>query len=224
MTNAERAWIQTKDRPRDLLELIEPELIAGRLERKSRLYLVACIRRLDSLLSPFDRDSLALSLRFADGQATIDEVSQRQRDYSIHYPRGAPTIARSPIQVASLLANACLYSADPNHCFDALLCNSEDAAWASSNADDEFRVQAAILKDIFGNPFRPVTVDPRWLTSTVLDLANQIYNERQFERMPLLADALMDAGCDSEEVIKHCQGPGPHVNGCYVVDLILGKE
>lgn len=83
---------------------------------------------------------------------------------------------------------------------------------------------AELARDIFGNPFRPVTLDPRWLSSTVLDLANLIYNERQFDRMPLLADALMDAGCDNEEIIKHCQGPGPHVRGCWVVDLLLSKQ
>jgi len=81
-----------------------------------------------------------------------------------------------------------------------------------------------LLRDIFGNPFRPVTPDPRWLTSTVIDLARTIYEERQWERMPILADALMDAGCDSEEVINHCRGPGPHVRGCFVVDLLLGKS
>ena len=78
--------------------------------------------------------------------------------------------------------------------------------------------------DCFGNLARPVTLDPRWLSSTVLDLARTIYDERVFERMPILADALMDAGCESEEIIKHCQGPGPHVRGCWVVDLLTTRE
>jgi hypothetical protein len=93
------------------------------------------------------------------------------------------------------------------------------AAW-----DAESQVQASILRDIFGNPFRPVTLDPRWLTSSVLDLTRIIYDDRAFERMPILADALMDAGCNSEEIIAHCRSDGPHVRGCWVVDLILGKE
>jgi hypothetical protein len=80
------------------------------------------------------------------------------------------------------------------------------------------------IRDIFGNPFRPVALDPRWLTSTVLDLARTIYEERVFERLSILADALMDAGCDTGEIINHCRGPGPHVRGCWVVDLLLGKE
>ena len=84
--------------------------------------------------------------------------------------------------------------------------------------------QLLLVRCIFGNPFRPVMLDPRWLSSTVLDLARTIYDERVFERMPILADALMDAGCDSDEIINHCRGTGPHVRGCWVVDLILGKE
>ncbi|MCE9530975.1 MAG: hypothetical protein K8T89_07610 [Planctomycetes bacterium] len=77
--------------------------------------------------------------------------------------------------------------------------------------------------DIVGNPFRPVTIDPRWLTSNVVDLALAIYEDRAFDRMPILADALMDAGCDSDEIIHHCRGVGPHVRGCWVLDSILGK-
>ena len=84
--------------------------------------------------------------------------------------------------------------------------------------------ESEIVRDIFGNPFRPVTLDPVWLSSTVRDLAYTIYDERVFERMPILGDALMDAGCDSDEIIQHCQGPGLHVRGCWVVDLVLGKS
>ncbi len=85
-------------------------------------------------------------------------------------------------------------------------------------------VTGSIVRDIFGNPFRPVTIDPRWLTATVIDLADAIYADRAFDRMPILADALMDAGCDSEEIIAHCRGDAPHVRGCWAVDLVLGKE
>lgn len=81
-----------------------------------------------------------------------------------------------------------------------------------------------LIKDIFGNPFHPVAFSPHWFTSSVVDLADAIYNERTFDRMPYLGDALMDAGCDSDEMIQHCRGSGPHVRGCWVVDLILGKS
>ncbi|MCE9530233.1 MAG: hypothetical protein K8T89_03725 [Planctomycetes bacterium] len=84
--------------------------------------------------------------------------------------------------------------------------------------------QSIVFRDIFGNPFRPVRLDPRWLSSNVVDLAQAIYEDRAYDRMPILADALMDAGCDNDEIIHHCRGGGPNVRGCWVVDLILGKE
>jgi hypothetical protein len=80
-----------------------------------------------------------------------------------------------------------------------------------------------LLRDIFGNPFRPVACDTAWLTSDVIALACGIYDERAFDRTPILADALQDAGCDSADVLDHCRGAGPHVRGCWVVDLLLGK-
>jgi hypothetical protein len=83
---------------------------------------------------------------------------------------------------------------------------------------------APFLRDIFGNPFHPVTFDPAWRTDTAVNLARQMYESRDFSAMPILADALQDAGCDSAEILDHCRGPGPHVRGCWVVDLVLGKE
>jgi len=84
--------------------------------------------------------------------------------------------------------------------------------------------QCHLLRDIFGNPFRPVTPDSTWLTSNVTALAQAIYDERAFDRMPILADALEDAGCTNQEILAHCRGVGAHVRGCWVVDLLLGKE
>lgn len=77
---------------------------------------------------------------------------------------------------------------------------------------------------VSGDPFRPVAFDPRWLSETAVALATGIYAERAFDRMPILADALEEAGCDDADVLSHCRGPGPHVRGCWVVDRVLGKE
>lgn len=85
-------------------------------------------------------------------------------------------------------------------------------------------VGPAILRDIIGNPFRPVTFDPAWQTSTVTALAQAIYEEQAFDRLPILADALEDAGCTTADILGHCRGDGEHVRGCWVVDLVLGKE
>jgi hypothetical protein len=84
--------------------------------------------------------------------------------------------------------------------------------------------QLQLLRDIVGNPFQPGTIYRKWLTTTVTALSMQMYESRDFGAMPILADALQDAGCDSEDILSHCRGPGPHVRGCWVVDLVLGKE
>ncbi|MBN9121910.1 MAG: hypothetical protein J0I06_22675 [Planctomycetes bacterium] len=81
-----------------------------------------------------------------------------------------------------------------------------------------------LLRDIFGNHFRPVVVEPSWLTSTVVTLTEGIYQEKAFDRMTILADALMDAGCDNKDILSHCRQPGEHVRGCWVIDLLLGKS
>jgi hypothetical protein len=82
---------------------------------------------------------------------------------------------------------------------------------------------SGIVREVFGNPFRSVSIDPSWLTSTVLTLAQGIYADRIFDRLPALADALQDAGCKNEDILNHCRQPGVHVWGCWAVDLLLGK-
>jgi hypothetical protein len=85
-----------------------------------------------------------------------------------------------------------------------------------------------ILPDLFGPlPFRPVTMPPAilaWNDETVKRLAESVYSDRAFDRLPILADALEEAGCTDAGMLGHLRGPGPHVRGCWVVDLILGKE
>ena len=81
----------------------------------------------------------------------------------------------------------------------------------------------SVLRDITGNPFRLVTVAPSWLTSTAAGLASSIYEERAFDRMPVLADALEGAGCDHPDILAHGRGPGPHTRGWFVIDLLTGR-
>jgi hypothetical protein len=77
---------------------------------------------------------------------------------------------------------------------------------------------------IMGHPFRPDSFDPSWRTSTVVALATTIYQDRSFELLPILADALSDAGCDDDQILGHCRGGGEHWRGCWVVDLVLQKS
>ena len=103
------------------------------------------------------------------------------------------------------------------------------SAFDSSEQSERFRPERfelarSLIQCILGNPFRPVAFDPAWLTSTSRGIAHSIYDDRAFDRLPILADALQDAGCENDDILSHCRGAGPHVRGCWVVDLVLGKE
>ena len=84
--------------------------------------------------------------------------------------------------------------------------------------------QCHLLRDIVGNPFRPVAVEQRWLTADIVAVARYVYEERDFDHLPVLADVLIDAGCTDDAILAHCHQPGPHVRGCWAVDLLLGKS
>ena len=86
------------------------------------------------------------------------------------------------------------------------------------------RANAELVRDIFGNPFRLISFSSEWRTDTALSLSRTMYDTRDFSAMPILADALQDAGCDSDDILNHCRAGGVHVRGCWVVDLVLGKE
>jgi hypothetical protein len=85
------------------------------------------------------------------------------------------------------------------------------------------RTLRTLLRDIFGNPFRAVAFLPEWRTRTVVTLTRGMYESRDFGAIPILADALQDAGCDGDGLLNHCRSGGGHVRGCRVVDLVLGK-
>jgi hypothetical protein len=91
-------------------------------------------------------------------------------------------------------------------------------------ATDPVAPLITLLRCIFGNPFRPVAFAPHWRSETAVSLATGIYDERAFDRLPILADALEEAGCDNADVLAHCRGDGPHARGCWVVDGVLGRE
>ena len=218
----DKQWLACKQ-PKRMLDLLSAlfgnvQQRGKKKRRKLALFGVACCRHIPGLCNEKSSSiAIDISERYAERKAKIDDVRNAVRktgpprgDYS-HYDRAA--LDRYLAEHAVLC----------NAAFNPVLV-SEYALKASLDRAGERAHQCALLRDIFGNPFRPERLDPRWLTSTVLDLARTIYDERAYERMPILADALMDAGCDSEEVINHCRGPGPHVRGCWVVDLLTGRE
>jgi hypothetical protein len=180
-------------------------------QRKFRLFACACCRRApDANTRDLGETALGLAERLADGLETNQARARAEREVWA-------ACCDSP---ASRFLHAC---------HGALRGNPEKAAShavysVARDSGEERAVLCSLLRDIFGNPFRPVSFTAEWRTDTVLALARQMYESRDFSAMPILADALQDAGCDNEEVLSHCRGAGPHVRGCWVVDLVVGKE
>jgi hypothetical protein len=197
-----------------------------RSPRKERLFACACCRRLwDRLHDKRGRAAVVAAEQFADG--LIDrEALARARSAAARAVNDAMAADRQPGAVPEHVAMMTTHTPEA----EVFL---HGHAWAGNVAERlgiipvasaAGYVHAALLRDIFGNPFRPVLADPSWHTSTVVALARGMYESRNFSAMPILADALQDAGCDNSDILNHCRGTGPHVRGCWVVDLVLGKE
>jgi len=180
-------------------------------DRKFRLFAVACSRgalgRWADEPGQLWDGTLEVAERYADGAATEPE---REGTAEVTFIESADDPGSTPHVFHAL---------GPDAYFAATMA-SEYAGQIEGGSD----LQPAMLRDIFGDPFGPVPADPRWLTSAAVTLARSMYDSRDFAPMPVLADALEEAGCDNPDVLAHCRGPGPHVRGCWVVDLILGKN
>jgi hypothetical protein len=189
--------------------------------RKLRLFGCACCREAWPLFAdePECAELVQAAERFADGResqhrlahldAALPALQSDGLGFHVFAVLGARLVAslnvvRATVEVAQLIAQGTRHI-------------------VSRSGVPELSVaqQAAILRDIFGNPFRPVTFSPEWRTATAGALARQMYEAREFSAMPILADALQDAGCNNSDILDHCRGPGPHVRGCWVVDLVL---
>jgi hypothetical protein len=88
-------------------------------------------------------------------------------------------------------------------------------------------VLVAIVREVFGNPFQPIRIDPTWLTwnnGAIVKLAKNMYDAKTFDLMPELGQAMREAGWQNDEILNHCQKKGLHCRGCWVVDLVMGKE
>ena len=107
--------------------------------------------------------------------------------------------------------------------YEAVCKTVEAPIWIGDRTGATTR-QCEILRELFGNPFRRPAMDIRWFTSDVVGVARGIYADRAFELMPILADALMDAGCEDQRLIGHCRGNVTHVRGCWLLDLVQKKE
>ncbi|WP_441292342.1 hypothetical protein ACSRUE_19830 [Sorangium sp. KYC3313] len=214
-------------------------------DRKMRLFACECYYRVRALLpDELAEAAVETARRHADGLATLEELQAaealvRQALDSLEgrwrASHGAERTSLQPTHDALALSfqvvrpqapKAAYYASSNAHLAAAAMANpgaaSGDTSYAASSAAEE-HAQADVLRDIFGNPFRAVAFDPDWRTSTAVGLARQMYESRVFGPMPILADALLEAGCEDADVLGHCRGDGRHVRGCWVIDALLGK-
>lgn len=194
--------------------------------RRSQLFAIACCRRIWHLLEdPRLREAVEIyeagaefqrmpRTYFSQFQDLIGAVGQ-----SHDYGDAALDNARLAVDYLGY-GQLCCEKAAEAMAFDRE--HIDGPNWYEAH-DAERKVQSDLFRDIVGNPFQSVKLDPSWLTPNVVDLARTIYEERAFDRLPILSDALMDAGCEDEQILAHCRTTGQHVRGCWVVDLILER-
>jgi hypothetical protein len=203
-------------------------------DRKFYLAAVASLRQVEHLLTdPRSRAVIDVVERFADGHATLGDMQTAFDQAAATGFLGVPSQATREDMKRQNAEWAAWYAARPPDqamapkngprgvWFSAY--NTIDRAINAGNPRETRPIHAALLRDILGNPFRPVTIDPAWKTGNVIGLAQAIYEERAFDRMPILADALEEAGCQEESVLTHCRSGDVHVRGCWVVDRLLDR-
>jgi hypothetical protein len=207
MTEAE--WLACAD-PTPMLEFLRGKVS----ERKCRLFAVACCYLFyrGLMTDGRSRQAVATAERYADGEATEEERAAACLEAfnawsDTHVP---------PADVTELAAAR-----------DAYGCS---LGGLDNLSHEPRREKAALLRCLVGNPFRPGTINPAWQRPTVVSLAQAAYDNRTLpagtlenERLAVLADALEEAGCSDRALLSHLRGPGPHVRGCWGVDLILNR-
>jgi hypothetical protein len=216
----EAEWLVSND-PLPMLKVLRGK----EHDRKRRLFAAAASRRVMHLLPALAKKAIDAAEAFADGRidkAKLKEVFKAAETAArrARSDRSAHFVVRD---VARLSArHSCWYVA-------------WEAAYVGDHMPDgregEWKCQAALLRDILGNPFQPASIEPGWLTATVTNLAVAAYEDRALPlgeldtaNLAVLGDALEDAGCSDTVLLGHLRGPGAHVRGCWALDLILGKE
>jgi hypothetical protein len=200
--------------------------------RKLRLLACVCSRRLWPAQCNEAHLAIETAERYADGLAKRQELHGiRSPSYGGIRADNCAAEARRPSQGFRRHVRGALVQA-------MVAASADDDGWVYRTkpkieaAEKAFQVRA--IRDVFGNPFRPVVFDPAWLKwhrGVIRQLAGSAYEQRSLpagtlepDRLAILADALEDAGCSDGEILDHLRGPGFHVRGCFLLDLLLGKQ
>ena len=223
----ESDWLNCTDLSRML------EFVRGKVsDRKVRLFACVCCRSfLSFVANEHCRKAIKIAERFADGEVGGARLSAAwgSARRSFQTSRRSHRLEHTPQQealwaIALTLEDNLVESVWLGTTIQAAFIRAREAGLVPGNGSDECR----LLRDVVGNPIRAIWPLPQtilaWNYGTVPKVAQAIYDDRAFDRLPILADALEDAGCDNADILAHCRGGGEHVRGCWVVDLLLGKQ
>ncbi len=236
----ERQWLESAD-PALLLRF----LYGRASDRKLRLFACACCRRIWQVIaSESSPQEIEVGERYADGLSDSRELREFRSQLGARggYSSGwaANTALHAVLNVNAFRSADAAVSSLGNF-FDYLLreeksdeLEGDDLHEAANTSIIECEKLVFVFRDLFGNPFRPISLDPSWLAwsaGRIGQLAQTAYEDRHLpegtldpDRLAVLADALEDAGGTDAAILEHLRGPGPHVRGCFVLDLFLGKE
>jgi hypothetical protein len=233
MPTDESIWMREND-PIILLHVLK-RCQPATSTRKLRLFACACVRRVWHLL---EHEASRQAVEYVeqvidtpDWESTGSLERRRALAQAAGQVKFDPTdqpASGQKLTVACAAVHACEERENEFAAAGAVSqCVHTAMVYAGSSHQEEDLPQAALLREIVGNPFRPVAISPHWLTTNdglVASLARTIYDERAFDRMPILGDALEDAGCSAGTLLDHCRSTSPHVRGCWLLDLILGLQ
>ena len=218
----ESQWLS----PGNLTEHVD-FLYARKHRRKLRLFSIACCRQLSRWIDePRLFDALLRAELFADGELSDSTIGKWRRTVNkLEDERRRKAREWTPqLSVYHYVRTVCLEGQYAGFTDNWRALVYHGGSFGEEVATRGSQLAHDLLLEIFGNPFRPIPFLPEWRTDTAVSLAAQMYESRDFSAMPILADALQDAGCDNEDVLNHCRDANQtHVRGCWVVDHVLGK-
>jgi hypothetical protein len=217
-------WLRCTTDPTWMINAIRNRVSA----RKYRLFAVACAQLvLPHVPAPYREsvlDMVEMAERFAEGNATVAELLAIQNVFRFNQDTrlGYEVCVTEPHFAAQRTVELA-----PNLVLHNVATQAQPQPLTPDEInlirESEQRKQTDLARCIFGNPLKKFTFQPSWCTTDTVTLAERIYEERDFTLLPILADALQDAGCEDELFVGHCLAAGPHARGCWVVDLLLGK-
>ncbi len=191
-------------------------------KRKERLFIAGCCRQVWDRLEGEGKEAVVAAELYADGN--ISAAALRRNDslawdeYMDKSGTDTPWLSQARFMTGYVASQSA-------SCLHRILMDNEVDRGFRAFKDNDWSLFRQVLREIIGNPFRQlVSGYPAWQTPTVMQVAQETYDTRDWASLPVLADALEDSGCNSEEVLSHLRGTGRHFLGCWALDLILGKE